>query len=77
MCSAVADPVFPLGGGVDLLGAWTSDDEHFLVKMYVKMKESGPAEGKMRALDTLLGLPVLLIVGSFLPNEMCQMTSDQ
>ena len=38
---SVADPGFPLGG-MDLFGGVDLQCRHFLVKMYVKMKELGP-----------------------------------
>ena len=43
----MADPGFPVGGGVDPLG-WGMDlrHGHFLAKMYVKMKEFGPVGGR-------------------------------
>ena len=46
----MADPGFPVGG-VDPLGGVDLGHGHFLVKMYVKMKELGPVEGG-RALGT-------------------------
>ena len=44
---AVADPGFPVGGGVHPLGGgWRGPRHgHFSVKMYAKMKELGPIGG--------------------------------
>ena len=46
MCSlSVADPGFPIGGVHPLGGVMDLRHGHFLVKMYVKMKELGPIGG--------------------------------
>ena len=45
---SVADPRFPVGG-MDLVvggGAWTPEAAMFRKILYVKMKESGPLEGR-------------------------------
>ena len=40
---SVADPGFPVGGGMHPLGGGVNlRHGHFLVKMYAKMKELGP-----------------------------------
>ena len=47
--SAVADPGFPVGGGVDLVkGAVDSRGGYVSEILYVKMKESGPVGGGAR-----------------------------
>ena len=48
---SVADPGFPVGGGVDLVGgAWTPEGGYVTKILHVKTKESGPVGG--RALGT-------------------------
>ena len=37
---AVADPGFPVGGGVDIIGGMYSHGRYILESLYVKMKES-------------------------------------
>ena len=42
----VADPGFPVGGGVDLVGAGVDSRGGYVLKiLYVKTKESGPLGG--------------------------------
>ena len=49
---AVADPGFPVGGGVDLVGGGMDSRRGYVSKiLYVKTKESGPLGGG-RAPDT-------------------------
>ena len=43
--TSVADPGFPVGGGHVPIGGMDPRCGHFLAKMYVKMKESGPMGG--------------------------------
>ena len=43
---AVADPGFPVGGRAPVTGGMDLRRGHFLVKMYVKMKELGPIGGR-------------------------------
>ena len=45
----MADPGFPVWGGVDPLGGVDLQCGHFSVKMYAKMKELGPVGGGGRA----------------------------
>ena len=43
---AVADPGFPVGGGVDLVGGAVDPWGGYILKiLHVKMKESGPVGG--------------------------------
>ena len=42
---AVADPGFPIGGGVDVVGGVYSQGGYILESLYVKTKESGPVRG--------------------------------
>ena len=49
---AVADPGFPVGGGVDLIGGVDSRGGYVLKILYVKMKELGPLGG-----GCMLGAP--------------------
>ena len=41
----MADPGFPIGGHGSVRGGMDPQHRHFLVKMYVKMKELGPVGG--------------------------------
>ena len=41
----MADPGFPVGGGVDPLGGVDPRHGHFSPKIYVKVKELGPIGG--------------------------------
>ena len=43
----VADPGFPVGGGVDPLGGVDLRHGCFLAKMYAKTKELGPVGGRV------------------------------
>ena len=43
---SVADPGFPMGGGVDPLGGVDLRHRRFSAKMYAKMKELGPIGGR-------------------------------
>ena len=55
----VADPGFPVGGGVDLVGGGVDSQGSYVSKiLYVKMKELGPLGGA-RAGHTPLDPPML------------------
>ena len=43
----MADPGFPVGGRAPVRGGMDLRRGHFLVKMYAKMKELGPMEGRV------------------------------
>ena len=41
----VADPGFPVGGGIDLVGGSDSRGGYILKNLYVETKDSGPLVG--------------------------------
>ena len=47
----MADPGFPVGGGVDPLGGMDPWRRHFSVNMYAKMKELDPVGTRHAPLD--------------------------
>ena len=66
----VADPGFPVGGGVDLVGGAVDPRGSYVSKiLHVKMKESGPVGGGGRAgrapLDPPMNTNVLPTVQSY------------
>ena len=63
--TAVVDPGFPVGGGVDLVGGAMDPQGSYVLKiLHVKMKASGPIGGVCRACP--LDLPMLW---SYHPNQ--------
>ena len=47
MYTTVGDPGFPMGVHAPIRGGMDLQRGHFLVKMYVKMKEIGPIGGRV------------------------------
>ena len=63
MSLSVADPGFPVGGGVDLVRGAVDPRGGYVSKiLHVKMKESGPIGGGTRRACPPLDPPMLVIM---------------
>ena len=56
---AVADPGFPIGGGMDVIGGLYSQCRYISESLYVKMKESAPVGGCVPSRPPPINLPML------------------